>query len=145
MAIVIPRARSSGALSIESNERYSASPFIASTFVIAAVSVVFPWSTCPIVPTFTCGFVRSNFALAMEPQKSLQNIVTEQRRERSSRRTVIRSFVTPFRDVSPRRLSVTPSLLTFHLCHNFFGFGFRLLLIMTELHAVDRAALAHGA
>jgi hypothetical protein len=20
-----------------------------------------PWSTCPIVPTFTCGFVRSNF------------------------------------------------------------------------------------
>ena len=35
------------------------------TFVIAAVNVVFPWSTCPIVPTFTCGFVRSNFALAM--------------------------------------------------------------------------------
>src|SRR5579883_2302087 len=65
MAIVIPRARSSGALSIDSNERYSASPFSASTFVIAAVSVVFPWSTCPIVPTFTCGFVRSNFFLAM--------------------------------------------------------------------------------
>src|SRR3954470_6791406 len=33
--------------------------------VIAAVSVVLPWSTCPIVPTFTCGFVRSNLALAM--------------------------------------------------------------------------------
>src|ERR687890_275339 len=65
MAIVIPRARSSGALSMESNERYSASPFIASTFVIAAVSVVFPWSTCPIVPTFTCGFVRSNFCFAI--------------------------------------------------------------------------------
>src|SRR5438874_9081356 len=65
MAIVIPRARSSGALSIESNERYSASPFIASTIVIAAVSVVFPWSTCPIVPTFTCGFVRSNFCFAI--------------------------------------------------------------------------------
>src|SRR5579875_372616 len=65
MAIVIPRARSSGALSIDSNERYSASPFSASTFVIAAVSVVFPWSTCPIVPTFTCGFVRSNFFLAI--------------------------------------------------------------------------------
>src|SRR3954462_14148355 len=63
MAIVIPRARSSGALSIESNERSSASPFIASTLVIAAVRVVFPWSTCPIVPTFTCGFVRSNLAL----------------------------------------------------------------------------------
>src|SRR5687768_8660911 len=33
--------------------------------VIAAVSVVFPWSTCPIVPTFTCGLLRSNLALAM--------------------------------------------------------------------------------
>jgi len=37
----------------------------ASTFVIAAVVVVFPWSTWPIVPTFTCGFVRSNFAFAI--------------------------------------------------------------------------------
>src|SRR5215213_9366147 len=80
MAIVMPRARSSGALSIESNERYSASPFIANTFVIAAVSVVFPWSTCPIVPTFTCGFVRSNLALAISfffvPQ--LKRAVTDQ-------------------------------------------------------------------
>src|SRR5215472_5196680 len=33
--------------------------------VMAAVSVVFPWSTCPIVPTFTCGFVRSNFCFAI--------------------------------------------------------------------------------
>src|SRR5437016_14235929 len=37
--------------------------FAASTAVIAVVSVVFPWSTCPIVPTFTCGLVRSNFGL----------------------------------------------------------------------------------
>src|SRR5574338_708919 len=42
-----------------------APPFCASTFVIAAVSVVLPWSTCPIVPTFTCGFERSNFSLPM--------------------------------------------------------------------------------
>src|SRR5678816_3599689 len=34
-------------------------------FVRAAVNVVLPWSTWPIVPTFTCGFVRSNFALAI--------------------------------------------------------------------------------
>jgi hypothetical protein len=27
--------------------------------------VVLPWSTWPMVPTFTCGLVRSNFALAM--------------------------------------------------------------------------------
>src|SRR5438477_9092416 len=65
MAIVIPRARSSGALSMLSKLRYSASPLSASVFVIAAVSVVFPWSTCPIVPTLTCGFVRSNFAFAI--------------------------------------------------------------------------------
>lgn len=28
--------------------------------VIAAVKVVFPWSTWPIVPTLQCGFVLSN-------------------------------------------------------------------------------------
>src|SRR5688572_33262511 len=61
----MPRSRSSGALSIWSNATLFASPFAAWIVVIAAVSVVFPWSTCPIVPTFTCGFVRSNFALAI--------------------------------------------------------------------------------
>jgi hypothetical protein len=34
--------------------------------VIAAVSDVFPWSTCPIVPMLQCGFVRANFSLAIE-------------------------------------------------------------------------------
>ena len=62
---MIPRSRSSGALSIWSYAVNVASPFFAWIAVIAAVNVVFPWSTCPIVPTFTCGFVRSNFALAM--------------------------------------------------------------------------------
>jgi hypothetical protein len=44
----------------------------ASTFVIAAVSVVLPWSMCPIVPTFRCGFERSNFCLPMffPPEKT---------------------------------------------------------------------------
>src|SRR5438105_15566699 len=42
-----------------------AKDFDACVLVIAAVSVVFPWSTCPIVPTLTCGFVRSNFAFAI--------------------------------------------------------------------------------
>src|SRR5256885_12148959 len=81
-----------------------ASPFDSATLVIAAVSVVLPWSTCPIVPTFTCGFVRSNFALAMESRS-----------------------------------------LSFHLRHDLFRLGLRHFLIMTELHAVDRAALAHRA
>ena len=40
-------------------------PRSADTFVSAAVKVVLPWSTWPIVPTFTCGLFRSNFALAM--------------------------------------------------------------------------------
>jgi hypothetical protein len=35
--------------------------------VIALVSVVFPWSMCPIVPTFKCGFVLSNFAFPIDP------------------------------------------------------------------------------
>src|SRR5215213_3684035 len=40
-------------------------PLSADTLVSAAVRVVFPWSTCPMVPTFTCGLVRSNLALAI--------------------------------------------------------------------------------
>jgi hypothetical protein len=65
MLIVMPRSFSSGALSIESNARKAPCPLIAQYFVIAAVNVVFPWSMCPIVPTFMCGFVRSNFCFAM--------------------------------------------------------------------------------
>src|SRR3982074_125616 len=42
-----------------------AQPLSADTLVSAAVKVVFPWSMCPMVPTFTCGLLRSNFSLAM--------------------------------------------------------------------------------
>src|SRR5258706_6090909 len=61
--MVIPRARSSGALSIWSYARKVAPPDFASTLVMAAVSVVLPWSTWPIVPMLTCGLLRSNFSL----------------------------------------------------------------------------------
>src|SRR5262245_32249688 len=61
----MPRARSSGALSIWSYAVYVAPPVSARTFVIAAVNDVLPWSTWPIVPTLQCGFVRSNFAFAI--------------------------------------------------------------------------------
>src|SRR5881396_2244140 len=49
-----------------------ARPFLACTAVMAAVRVVLPWSTCPMVPTLMCGLVRSNFFLAMihPPQRS---------------------------------------------------------------------------
>src|SRR5258708_36709157 len=63
--MVIPRSRSSGALSIVSNARYSASPLRARYLVIAAVRLVLPWSIWPIVPMLTCGLVRSNFFLAI--------------------------------------------------------------------------------
>jgi hypothetical protein len=33
--------------------------------VIAEVKVVLPWSMCPMVPMFTCGFDRSNFSFAI--------------------------------------------------------------------------------
>ncbi len=53
----------------------------ASTLVIAAVSVVLPWSMCPIVPMFTCGLLRSNFSFAifalcagLQPAAALQNL-----------------------------------------------------------------------
>jgi hypothetical protein len=61
----MPRAFSSGALSIWSYADTSPPNFAAITLVNAAVSVVLPWSTWPIVPTFTCGFLRSNLAFDM--------------------------------------------------------------------------------
>src|SRR5687768_17849897 len=62
----MPRAFSSGALSIWSKADASLrfGYLSCSTLVIAAVSVVLPWSMCPMVPMLTCGLVRSNLALA---------------------------------------------------------------------------------
>ena len=37
----------------------------ARVFVIAAVRVVLPWSTCPMVPILQCGLVLSNLAFAI--------------------------------------------------------------------------------
>src|SRR6187431_752669 len=45
-----------------------AQPLSAATLVSAAVRVVLPWSMWPMVPTFTCGFERSNFSLAMSQE-----------------------------------------------------------------------------
>lgn len=65
MVIVIPRAASSGALSIRSNGTNAAEPRALSTLVMAAVSVVLPWSTCPMVPMLRCGLVRTYACLGM--------------------------------------------------------------------------------
>ena len=62
----MPRSFSSGALSMSSKlVAFVPVPASDSTFVMAAVSVVLPWSTWPMVPMLTCGLFRSNFALAM--------------------------------------------------------------------------------
>src|SRR5664279_5080572 len=63
--MVMPRAFSSGAASIWSYAFASPPYSLLSTEVNAAVKVVLPWSTCPMVPTFTCGFVRSYLLFAM--------------------------------------------------------------------------------
>src|SRR5512133_1579108 len=66
MAMVMPRSRSSGALSIWSKGTKAIFGFRRPrALVIAAAKVVLPWSMWPIVPTFMCSLVRSNFALAM--------------------------------------------------------------------------------
>src|SRR5947209_15648064 len=65
-AIVTPRSRPSGPFSIESNAlNCTLGLCLLSTFVIAAVYVVLPWSMCPIVPMLTCGLLRSNFSFAI--------------------------------------------------------------------------------
>src|SRR5919199_3007329 len=67
--MVIPLCFSSGALSIWSKATSefagSSGTFFAKTFVIAAVRVVLPWSTCPMVPTFRCGLFLSNLPFAI--------------------------------------------------------------------------------
>src|SRR5215203_6114031 len=69
--MVMPRAFASGAASIWSYALASPPNLADSTVVIAAVRVVLPWSTWPMVPTLTCGLVRSNlpFAIQKSPEK----------------------------------------------------------------------------
>src|SRR6266852_6846615 len=88
--------------------------FVCSTFVIAAVSVVFPWSMCPIVPMFTCGFVRSYFALAMAapPTPCLTSASARHRPAGRLRRDLL-------------------------------GDGGRHFLVARELHGVRGSALCH--
>src|SRR5689334_15874885 len=77
MLIVMPRCFSSGALSISSNAMTDTLGFCsARTLVMAAVSVVLPWSMWPIVPTFRCGLLRSNFALPMAVPTNLSLLST---------------------------------------------------------------------
>lgn len=40
------------------------------TLVMAAVSVVLPWSTWPMVPTFMCGLVRELMSYSQKPRRA---------------------------------------------------------------------------
>src|SRR6187397_1393289 len=72
MTLVSSRRRwDSEALATSSYDTYLAQPLSAATLVSAAVSVVLPWSIWPMVPTFTCGFERSNFSFAIALRPSL--------------------------------------------------------------------------
>src|SRR4051812_32209377 len=75
----MPRAFSSGALSIWSKAEASLRPgyLSCSTLVIAAVRVGFPWPVCPMVPMLTCGLVRSNLDLATGFLSSWSRVVRE--------------------------------------------------------------------
>ena len=92
-------------------------PFLsASTLVIAAVSVVFPWSMWPMVPTLTWGLFRSNFSLAMALDPLPCDVVVGL--EGALRR-----------------------LLAAHAGDDLFLHGCRRLLVDVELHRVRRATL----
>src|SRR5438128_5776499 len=155
--MVMPRSRSSGALSIWSKATYwLAALALASTLVMAAVKVVLPWSMCPIVPTFTCGFVRSYFAFAMsQPLRVAASLGLEIRgRPRATRAPPRggRAPTAPTRRSSNlgRRLALalagTDARRWFagRLRHDLLGDGRRHFLVPGELHRVGGAALRHG-
>src|ERR1700733_10495786 len=122
----MPRSRSSGALTIVSKER---NVFFGlcfdRTFVIAAVSVVLPWSICPIVPMFTCGFDRSNFslpiALSVFPVSKIQLLKGD----------------APCGTGLPAVFTV----FALHLGNDLFGDRPRRLFVLLELHGVISATL----
>src|SRR5258707_13296631 len=63
----------SEALATSSYEMNFAQPLSDDTLVRAAVRVVLPWSMWPMVPTLTCGLLRSNFSLAMSAILALRS------------------------------------------------------------------------
>src|ERR1700685_196239 len=118
--MVIPRSFSSFPLSIWSKgvKGFTSGYLSCSTLVIAAVSVVLPWSMCPMVPMFTCGLVRWDLAFATGFSS-------------------LRSFIC---------LAVLVCrLLAACLGHDFLGDAGRDLGIRVELHAEVRPSLGAAA
>src|SRR4051794_17277913 len=96
---------------------------------MAAVSVVLPWSMCPMVPTLTCGLSRSNFSFATAFSSS----------------TFPSSVSVPAQgepwDVYQMTLGgVRPAGA---LLDDLGGHVGRHLVVLLELHGVGRASLRH--
>src|SRR5262249_23500362 len=120
-----------------------AHPLSAATFVNAAVSVVFPWSMCPIVPTFTCGFDRSNFSFAIALRSVCHGAEAPSPQNLPSI-PVRAEPVEPRAEVGPPSTSSgrTVSLrLPLHSRHDFLADVLWRLLVLVEVHAVRCAAL----
>lgn len=49
-----------------------------SLLVIAAVNVVLPWSTCPMVPTLTCGLSRTYVFFASTAKLRTKNVCSQE-------------------------------------------------------------------
>src|SRR5690606_32633668 len=79
MLMVMPRAASSGARSMRSKGTKEPLPLprSARTLVMAAVRVVLPLSTCPMVPMFRCGLVRTYAVLDMAVPRCLSVVVRD--------------------------------------------------------------------
>src|SRR5919201_4152902 len=124
--MVIPRSFSSFALSIASKgvKGFTSGILSCSTLVIAAVSVVLPWSMCPMVPLLTCGLVRWNLAFA----------------------TGFSSLVAIHPRGAPRGWGCTDCwLLASRLGDDLLGDAGRDLGVRIELHGVVRPALGPAA
>ena len=65
MVTVLVASRTVPPLAMSAYDLVLALPCSARTARIAAVSVVLPWSMCPIVPTLTCGLVLVKVSLAI--------------------------------------------------------------------------------
>src|ERR671935_909219 len=102
---------------------------------------------CPIVPTFTCGLVRSNFSLAIGSKLRLQRLAAPFQNRAVPKGTRIPFLACPglapwanlFRpESSAHRLSLHPG-------DDLLGHRTRHFLIACEVHGIGRAALGTGA
>src|SRR5690349_16255642 len=84
---------------------------------------------CPIVPTFTCGFVRSNFSFAIISSSSALSY-----RLLALSPKLVRVPRAP--------LPAKPLLPALRLAYNFVGYAARHFFVAREVHRVFRAALS---